>query len=119
MIRQDEEHASRRVTIVLDNHGPAADSDPAEGERQERSVSLAASLAADYIQRGHGVGLVTRTVSVGLGEGPAHLTRVLRALALLEFTREVGPYVAAAAWPGECVLVGRGNDPLPTMGEAP
>lgn len=105
MIRQDEEHGSRRVAIFLDNHSPNPDLAAPEQERQEQAVSHAASLAVEYIKRGYGVRLVTRTVAVGLGAGQAHLTVLLRALALLEFTSAAAPYAAPAAWPGECVFV--------------
>ena len=108
MVRLSEDQTARRIAIFLDNHGPTgAEVSPEELERQENAVSHAASLAAHYIQRGYVVGLVTRTVDVGPGAGQVQLTRLLRALALIEFTPEDTPYSAPARWSGECIFVGR------------
>jgi uncharacterized protein (DUF58 family) len=109
LVRLSEDQTTRRIAVFLDNHGPAgAGVSPEEIDRQEAAVSHAASLAAHYIQRGYVVRLVTRTASVGLGAGQAQLTRILRALALVEFTPEDAPYSAPARWSGECIFVGGG-----------
>jgi uncharacterized protein (DUF58 family) len=88
MVRQNEDQLARRIAVILDNAQRADQIDPAELERQELAVSHAASLAAHYIQRGYSVRLLTRTDTVPAGAGEAHLTRILRTLALLEFTDE-------------------------------
>jgi uncharacterized protein (DUF58 family) len=125
MVRLNEEPTSQRIAILLDNLSrthPAptgakvAIPDVAELERQEHSVSQAASLAVHYIKRGYVVRLVTRTVSVGPGAGQPHLTSLLRALALLEFVTEELPFAAPARWTGEYIFVG-GGPPRPQRSE--
>lgn len=106
VIRQHEERFGRRIAIFLDNHERRAHPSEDDLARQERAVSQAASLAAHYTRRGYAVSLVTRTVGVGPGSGQAHLTAILRALALIEFTHEEAAYVAPARWTGECIFVG-------------
>jgi uncharacterized protein (DUF58 family) len=91
MVRQHEDQQAQRIAIILDNSQPSGEIDDAELERQELAVSHAASLAAHYIQRGYSVRLLTRTVSVPAGSGESHLSRLLRALALIEFTTEKRP----------------------------
>ncbi len=91
MVRQNEDQLARRIAVVLDNAERPGGVDDAELERQELAVSHAASLAAHYIQRGYSVRLLTRTETVPPGSGEAHLTRILRALALLQFTGEDRP----------------------------
>jgi uncharacterized protein (DUF58 family) len=105
LIRQHEEQVGRRVAVFLDNHQRQRAPSDEDFARQERAVSQAASLAAHYIRRGYVVRLVTRTVSVGPGTGQAHLTKILHALALVEFTTEERPYAAPARWTGECIFV--------------
>jgi len=105
MIRQHEEQAGRRIAIFLDNQQRTPRPDEETVARQERAVSQAASLAAHYTGAGYVVRLVTRTASVGPGSGQAHLTQILRALALLEFTTEQRPFAAPARWAGECIFV--------------
>jgi uncharacterized protein (DUF58 family) len=102
MVREHEEEAARRVTIFLDNALPEGDLCPDELAKDglERAISLAASLAADYLERGYAVRVVTRgeVVPVWL-QGAAQLVRLLRALALLPtVTPEVAfPCVGDAA----------------------
>lgn len=105
VIRQNEEQVGRRIAIFLDNQQRQPTPTEQDIGRQERAVSQAASLATHYLRAGYVVRLVTRTASVGPGSGQQHLTRILHALALLEFTSEVRPYAAPARWAGECVFV--------------
>jgi len=105
VIRQHETQMGRRIAIFLDNHQHDPQPTKEQIARQERAVSQAASMAAHYLRVGYVVRLVTRTAAVGPGSGQAHLTQILRALALLEFTGEDRPYAAPATWAGECIFV--------------
>lgn len=105
VIRQHEEHFGDRVAVFLDNYQRMDLLSPEDHDRQEKAVSQAASLAAHYIKLGYVVRLVTRSVSVGPGSGQAHLTQILRALALLSFIQEEEPFNGPAQWSGECIFV--------------
>lgn len=91
MVRQHEDQQAQRIAIILDNSQRSGPIGEAERERQELAVSHAASLAAHYIRRGYSVRLLTRTVTVPAGSGESHLSSLLRALALVEFTNEERP----------------------------
>jgi len=106
VVRQNEEQAGRRIAIFLDNHQRNPLPSDEEVARQERAVSQAASLAAYYLRMGYVVRVVTRTVSIGPGTGQAHLTQILRGLALLDFVTEERAFDAPARWSGECIFVG-------------
>ncbi len=93
VVREYEEEAQQRATLLLDNALPP-DAGPEEIDGLERAISHAASLSSAYIGRGYAVRLVTRGSLTPYGEGPPQLTRILRALALLE---SVGADVAFAA----------------------
>jgi uncharacterized protein (DUF58 family) len=101
MVREYEDESARRVSIFLDNAlyvdapGPARE---AAEEGLERAVSVAASLAADYLERGYAVRMVTRgdPSTVSWAQGAVQLPRILRLLALLP---TVTPDVAFAAKP--------------------
>jgi len=90
MVREYEDESARRVSIFLDNALPGGEAcrDEALLEGLERAVSLAASLAADHLERGFAVRLVVRKPAAP-GEtapwyqGPSQLPRLLRVLALL------------------------------------
>jgi len=71
-------------------------------------VSHAASLAAHFVQRGYTVRLLTRTETVPAGAGQAHLTRILRTLALLRFTT-LDQRLPASPFPGESIHVSAGG----------
>ncbi len=62
MIREHEEEAARRVTLFVDNAlpGGAECKDQALLDGLERAVSMAASLAAHYLERGFAIRLVAR-----------------------------------------------------------
>ena len=105
MVRQLEDLKGHRIAVFLDNHQQREVLSPSDMDLQERAVSLAASLIVYYIQKGYQVSLVTRTGNVGEGTGQAHLTRLLRKLAVVEFTSEARPFAAPPRWPGECIFV--------------
>jgi uncharacterized protein (DUF58 family) len=95
IVREYEDEAARRVSIFLDNGLPGGEacSDEKLRDTLERAISVAASLASDYLERGYIVRVVTR------GEGarpewlsnPAQLPRLLRTLALLPAVSDETP----------------------------
>ncbi len=104
LVREYEEESQRRATLFLDN----AIADPAPPEAAdalERAISLAASLAQSYLLRQYAVRLVCRGTQVPFQAGPAQLTRVLRALALLPTVPPATPWSAAADPRTENLLV--------------
>jgi uncharacterized protein (DUF58 family) len=90
MVREYESEERRRAVVVLDNRGGEANDD----EAFERRVVLAASAVKWLLDRGHEVQLRTASGVVGFGAGPTHLTRCLKALAMLGRVAEAGPEVA-------------------------
>ncbi len=109
MVREYEDESARRVSIFLDHALPGgeacADADAREG--MERAISVAASLAADYLERGYAVRVVTRGEALPWLQGPAQLPRLLRALALLEAVDEKAPWAARPDAIAEPILVMR------------
>jgi uncharacterized protein (DUF58 family) len=110
MVREHEEEAARRVTIFLDNALPDGDHCPDELAKDglERAISLAASLAADYLERGYAVRVVTRgeVVPVWL-QGAAQLVRLLRSLALLPTVTPEVPFPSVGDAAADPILVVR------------
>jgi uncharacterized protein (DUF58 family) len=87
MVRETEAEDQLRVTIVLLTQLPdlpvqSRFSSPAD--QFERSVCLAASLAAYFCRSGYEVRLMTGRQAVPYGRGEAHLSRILRLLALCD-----------------------------------
>jgi uncharacterized protein (DUF58 family) len=110
MVREYEEEAQRRATILCDNGLPEAPAgDDLDG--LERAVSHAASLASAYIGRGYAVRLVARGTAVPYGVGPPQLTRILRALALLPAVAPDLPFAAQPEAGAENLLVARRGHP--------
>jgi uncharacterized protein (DUF58 family) len=109
MVREYEDEASRRVSIFLDNSLPGGEACTDEGKRDglERAISMAASLAADYLDRGYAVRVVTRgEASQGVWlQGNAQLPRLLRALALLPAVEPETPFQAKADGIADPILV--------------
>jgi uncharacterized protein (DUF58 family) len=114
MVRELEEDAHRRATILVDNAMPEL---PSEAERAalERTISMAASLAADYLHRSFAVRLIARGHAVPLGNGPPHLHRVLKALALLPDAPEGTPFAGAADPRSQILVVPRQGAPVPRL----
>lgn len=97
MTREYERDDSHAVWICLDAGAPP-------GEEAERSIEVAASLAARALRDGRTVALATQGTILPPGVGDAHLERILEALARLDF--EPGrPAPAPPADPERCVLV--------------
>ncbi len=115
LVREYEDEHARRVVIGVDNAMPDNVREAvADGQLTpaaevivaavERAISVAASLAAAYIEMGWTVELCARGEHVPAGTGRMHEARVARALALLPY---VSDSVAFAALPPriESVLV--------------
>ena len=94
VVREHQDELERQVVIALDNALPpvvvralAADeplrADEAIADAFERAVTMAASLAAAYLEAGWAVELIARGGHVPMSAGKPQLTRILRELALL------------------------------------
>ncbi|MBT8494994.1 MAG: DUF58 domain-containing protein [Deltaproteobacteria bacterium] len=104
LVREYEEEAERRTTLILDNALPEDADDDAE-DKLESAVSMTASLAMSYLKRGYAVRLVTRTQTVPHAVGEAQLARILRTLALLETTTTAEKFRTGVEPRGENLLV--------------
>lgn len=94
LVREYEEEAERRTTIIVDNALPRnADEDAVES--LESTLSLAASLAMSYLKRGYAIRLVCRGAMLRYGVGEAHLSRALKMLALLPTVDDKTPFSAS------------------------
>jgi uncharacterized protein (DUF58 family) len=115
LVREYEDEHARKVVIGVDNALPDAVRDAVTDgaltpavETQvaavERAISVAASLAAVYLESGWTVELCARDCHVPGGQGRIHEARIARALALLPYVSDT---VAFAALPPrvESVLV--------------
>jgi uncharacterized protein (DUF58 family) len=67
------------------------------GEVFEKAVSLAASIAAHFLEEGAGIEFLTPHQYIPRGTGIDHLYRILRSLAVVDF-EIVSPEVSAAFW---------------------
>lgn len=116
LVRQLEDQKGRSIAILLDNQGDGNSPSPEEDRQREQAVSLAASLGVHFITRGYTVSLLTRGGGVEPGAGQAHLTRILRALAQVEFCAEAVPFAALGCGPGaDCIQVSPGGCSLGPM----
>lgn len=104
LVREYEEEAQRRATIVCDNALPA-DADDEATLALERAISLAASLAQTYVKLGYAVRLVTRGEMLPFAAGQAQLSRVLETLALLATVTDDVPFAASVDPRSESILV--------------
>jgi uncharacterized protein (DUF58 family) len=115
LVREYEDELARRVAIGVDNALPEAVRDavtdgaltPAQAAQVsavERAISVAASLAAAYLEAGWTVELAARGAQVAAGTGRMHEAKIARVLALLPY---VSDDVAFAVMPPriESVLV--------------
>jgi len=115
LVREYEDELARKVVIGVDNALPQAvreavtdgaltPADEAQVAAVERAISVAASLAAAYLEVGWTVELCARGLHIPAGVGRMHEAKLGRALALLPY---VGDDVAFAAIPArvESVLV--------------
>jgi uncharacterized protein (DUF58 family) len=108
MVREYEDEAARRVSIFLDNGLPGGEKCGDEKLRDglERAISIGASLAADYLDRGYLVRVVTRgNARPQWLSGPQQLVRLLRVLALLPAEAADAPFAASADGVADPILV--------------
>ncbi|MCE9574096.1 MAG: DUF58 domain-containing protein [Deltaproteobacteria bacterium] len=112
MVREYEDELMRRVVVCVDNALPAAVRTavedglaPPEIDALERAISVAASLAAAYLDAGWSVALVARGAQVPTSAGRSQLPRILRALALLDTVGDDTPFAAPLPPRTESVLV--------------
>jgi uncharacterized protein (DUF58 family) len=105
--KEYEQEEEKRIRLVLDQELPV---DPEAGEIPndlledfEDAVSLTASLAVYFINKGYGVELQTASYTVPIATGQSHLDRVLRPLALIQ----PRPAPVPAAFPGKSDIVYR------------
>ena len=114
LVREREDESVREAAIHLDNT-LAPDASAADDARLEKAISLAASLATTYIGRGYTVSLLARGDAVPAGSGAAHLTRILRMLALLPAAAPGAPWTGRAAPGAHNIFVGRPGASPPGM----
>jgi uncharacterized protein (DUF58 family) len=99
LVREYEDELARRVVIGVDNALPAdvrealedaalVPAQEAQVAAVERAISIAASLAAAYLEAGWTVELAARGTHVPGGTGRMHEARIARALALLPYASE-------------------------------
>jgi uncharacterized protein (DUF58 family) len=106
MLKETEADDQRTVTIVLSTIAPAG-----EDAAFERAVSVTASLATYFHDRGYLIRAVIGEEEIGPATGAAHCIRILRALALCD-RQEPGaagsnpePYLPPAQ-PGSGIVLG-------------
>ncbi len=95
--RETEAEDRRRISLILDN-SVAADLREQLDDAFERAVSCAASTAKDLLQKGFQLEVLTRSGRIPFDSSPGHLSRILRALALIEL-RVDGPDLPGLAAP--------------------
>lgn len=115
MVREHEREEARRVTLFLDNAlpGGAACRDEQQLAGLERAVSLCASIAAWYVERGFAARLIARGEASPWTVGKGPLERLLRQLALLPTVEGSVPF-AGSPEPGVeslCVVHGASSAP--------
>ncbi len=112
LVREYEDELNRKVVIAVDNALPAAvlaaiddGANPPEADALERAISLAASLAAAYLEAGWSVGLVARGAQVPASAGRPQVARILRELALLATVTDDEPFALPLPARIESILV--------------
>ena len=75
LVKELAQETSRTVTCVLDNR---IEIDEEEADQHfEEAIELAASIAVTLLHRQYTVMVITATDTLGLGEGPSHVVKVL------------------------------------------
>jgi uncharacterized protein (DUF58 family) len=119
LVREYEDELARRVVIGVDNALPPAvreavddgaltPSDQAQVSAVERAISVAASLAAAYLEVGWTVELSARGCHVPAGSGRQHEARIGRALALLPYAPPELPFAAIPPRVESVLVIPRG-----------
>jgi uncharacterized protein (DUF58 family) len=105
LVREYEDELARRVVIGVDNalpqpvreaveDGALTPAHEAQVSAVERAISVAASLAAVYLEAGWTVELVARAAHVPGGTGRMHEAKIARTLALLPYVSDEVPFTA-------------------------
>jgi uncharacterized protein (DUF58 family) len=120
LVREYEDELARRVVIGVDNALPQAareavddggaltPAQEAQVSAVERAISVAASLAAAYLEVGWTVELAARGCHVPAGAGRPHEARIGRALALLPYASPGEPFAAIPARVESVLVIPRG-----------
>lgn len=85
IVRELEPSSARSIVLIVDTRG-VPDTEDLE-ERFEDAVELAASLALSFLETQYAVALITPNRSTTMGQGAAHLLKILDALARVEPVR--------------------------------
>ncbi len=87
VLREREAESAREVMLRLDHRLVLNDDGSllAAAESVEHAINTIASLASHLTRLGYQVGLVTHDGTLPTDEGPSHLARILRHLALVEY----------------------------------
>jgi uncharacterized protein (DUF58 family) len=104
LVREYEDESQRRITLLIDNALPKTRGDDEE-QALEDAISLCASLAQAYLERGYSLRLVARGQLLPFASGEMQTQRVLRALALMPTVDEDLAFSAQVAPRSEAVLV--------------
>ncbi len=104
MVREYEDESQRRITLLIDNALPKTRGE-VEEQALEDAISLCASLAQAYLERGYSLRLVARGKLLPFGSGDMQVQRVLRALALLETVDAELPFASQLGGNANAVLV--------------
>jgi uncharacterized protein (DUF58 family) len=113
LVREYEEEAQQRATVLIDNALPP-DADEDAQEALEQAISLAASLSSTYLELGYAVRLIARGAALPFSAGPPQRARILKALALLETVTDEVSFAAAPDPRAESILVVPRGVPEPT-----
>lgn len=108
VIREYDQDAAETVWVCLDTRAEP-------GDRAERAVETAASLAAGALREGRSFGLATGGVRVEPGTGSGQLEWVLDALARVDFS-VTGPRLDPPTDPKRCILVSLSETGRPSYG---
>ena len=119
LVREYEDELARRVIIGVDNALPQAVREAVDdgalepaAEAQvfavERAISVAASLAAAYLEVGWTVELAARGCHLPGGVGRQHEARIARALALLPYAGDDVPFPAIPPRVESVLVIPRG-----------
>ena len=104
LVREYEDESQRRITLLVDNALPKTRGEDEE-QALEEAISLCASLAQAYLERGYALRLIARGELLPFASGQMQTQRVLRTLALLPTVDEDVPFAAQVAPRSQAVLV--------------
>lgn len=104
LVREYEDESQRRITLLIDNALPNTRGEEEE-QALEDAISLCASLAQAYLERGYALRLIARGQLLPFASGEMQTQRVMRSLALLPTVDEEVPFAAIVAPRSQAVLV--------------